>query len=79
MTGTIPTLSKDKIMLYLIMFALLVKYWERPPLVGKSEFDSSSQTKRIGIHSFPAWRSTFEGIVWKQAGKFACCVLGQGT
>ena len=32
-----------------------------------------------GIHSFPAWRSAFMGDCGEQAGKFACCVLGQGT
>ena len=31
------------------------------------------------IHSFPAWRSAFMGGCGEQAGKFACCVLGQGT
>ena len=32
-----------------------------------------------GIYSFPAWRSAFMGGCGEQAGKFACCVLGQGT
>ena len=35
--------------------------------------------KKNGIHSFPAWRSAFMGGYREQAGKFACCVLGQGT
>ena len=42
----------------------------------------SSHTKRLkkdGIHSFPAWRSAFRGGCGEEAGKFACCVLGQGT
>ena len=36
-------------------------------------------TLKNGIHSFPAWRSAFMGGCREQAGKFACCVLGQGT
>ena len=32
-----------------------------------------------GIHSLSAWRSAFRGGCGEQAGKFACCVLGQGT
>ena len=35
--------------------------------------------QKIGIHSFPAWRSAFMGGCGEQAGKVACCVLGQGT
>ena len=31
------------------------------------------------IYSFPAWRSAFMEGCGEQAGKFACCVLGQGT
>ena len=34
---------------------------------------------RNGIHSFPAWRSAFMGGCGEQAGKFACCVFGQGA
>ena len=32
-----------------------------------------------GIHSFPDWRSAFREGCGEQAGKIACCVLGQGT
>ena len=40
--------------------------------------ESYQKTLKNGIRSFPAWRSAFrEG--GEQAGKFACCVLGQGT
>ena len=44
------------------------------PLVG-----SYQKTLKNGIYSFPAWRSAFMGGCGEQAGKFACCVLGQGT
>ena len=37
------------------------------------------KTLKNGIHSFPAWRSAFRRGCGEQAGKFACCVLGQGT
>ena len=41
--------------------------------------ESYQKTLKNGICSFPAWRSAFMGGCGKQAGKFACCVLGQGT
>ena len=41
--------------------------------------ESNQKTLKNGIHSFPAWRSAFMGGCGEQAGKFACCVLGQGT
>ena len=41
--------------------------------------ESYQNTLKRGIQSFPAWRSAFRGGCGKQAGKFACCVLGQGT
>ena len=41
--------------------------------------ESYQKTLKNGIHSFPAWRSAFMGGCGEQAGKFACCVLGQGT
>ena len=41
--------------------------------------ESYQKTFKNGIHSFPAWRSAFVGGCKEQAGKFACCVLGQGT
>ena len=41
--------------------------------------ESYQKTFKNGIHSFPHWRSTFRGSCDEQAGKFACCVLGQGT
>ena len=47
-----------------------------------SGFDSESdQTNdfKIGIHSFPAWRSALQGQCGEQAGKFTCCAVGKGT
>ena len=41
--------------------------------------ESYEKTFKNGIYSFPAWRSAFMGGCGEQAGKFACCVLGQGT
>ena len=41
--------------------------------------ESYQKTLKNGIHSFPAWRSAFSGGCEEQAGKFACCVLGQDT
>ena len=41
--------------------------------------ESYQKTLKNGIYSFPAWRSAFSGGCGEQAGKFACCVLGQGT
>ena len=41
--------------------------------------ESYRKALKNGIHSFPAWRSAFKGGCGEQAGKFACCVLGQGT
>ena len=41
--------------------------------------ESYQKTLKNDIHSFPAWRSAFMGGCTEQAGKFACCVLGQGT
>ena len=41
--------------------------------------ESYQKTLKNGIHSFPAWRSAFMGGCGEQAGKFACCILGQGT
>ena len=41
--------------------------------------ESYQKTLKNGIHSFPAWRSAFRGGCGKEAGKFACCVLEQGT
>ena len=41
--------------------------------------ESYQKTLKNGIRSFPAWRSAFKGGCGEQAGKFACCVLGQGT
>ena len=41
--------------------------------------ESYQQTLQNGIHSFPAWRSAFMGCCGEQAGKFVCCVVGQGT
>ena len=41
--------------------------------------ESYQKTLNNGIYSFPAWRSAFMGGCGEQVGKFACCVLGQGT
>ena len=41
--------------------------------------ESYQKTLKNGIHSFCAWRSAFRGGCGEQAGKFACCILGQGT
>ena len=41
--------------------------------------ESYQQTLKNDIYSFPAWRSAFMGGCREQAGKFAYCVLGQGT
>ena len=41
--------------------------------------ESYQKTLKNGIHSSPAWRIAFSGGCGEQAGKFACCVLGQGT
>ena len=40
--------------------------------------ESYQKTLKNGIRSFPAWRSAFRGGCGEQAGKFACCVFGQG-
>ena len=41
--------------------------------------ESYRKTLKNGIYSFPAWRSEFMGGCGEEAGKLACCVLGQGT
>ena len=41
--------------------------------------ESYQKTLKNGIHSFPAGRSAFRVGCGEQVGKFACCVLGQGT
>ena len=41
--------------------------------------ESYQKTLKNDIRIFPAWRSVFRGGCGEQAGKFACCVLGQGT
>ena len=41
--------------------------------------ESYGKTLKNGIYSFSAWRSAFREGCGEQAGKFACCVLGQGT
>ena len=37
------------------------------------------QALKNSIYSFPAWRSAFIRGCGEQAGKFAYCILGQGT
>ena len=41
--------------------------------------ESYRKTLKNGTYSFPAWHSAFMGACGEQAGKFAGCVLGQGT
>ena len=41
--------------------------------------ESYQKTLKNSIHSFPAWRSAFREVCGEQAGKLACCVLGQST
>ena len=41
--------------------------------------ESYQKTLKNSIYSFPAWRSAFMGGCGEQAGKLACCDLGQGT
>ena len=41
--------------------------------------ESYQKTLKNGTHGFPAWRSAFRGGGGEQAGKLACCVVGQGT
>ena len=41
--------------------------------------ESYHKTLKNSISRFPAWRSAFMRVCGEQAGKFACCVLGQGT
>ena len=41
--------------------------------------ESYQKILKNGIYSFPAWRSAFIKSCGEQAGKFACCVVGQGT
>ena len=40
--------------------------------------ESYQKILKHGIY-FPTWRSVFRGCCGEQAGKSACCVLGQGT
>ena len=41
--------------------------------------ESYQKTLKNGIYTFFAWHLAFMGDCGEQAGKFACCVLGQGT
>ena len=41
--------------------------------------ESCHKNLKNDVCSFSAWRSAFMGSCGKQAGMFACCVLGQGT
>ena len=41
--------------------------------------ESCRKTLKNDFHSSPAWRSAFWGVCGEHAGKFARCVLGQGT
>ena len=41
--------------------------------------ESYQKALKNGVYSFPAWHSSFIGGCGEQAGKFACCVFGQGT
>ena len=58
--------------------------WYRASASGSVDlgFDSySGQTYdfKIGIRSFPAWRSAFKGQCGEQAGKFTCFAVWKGT
>ena len=44
-----------------------------------TQVESYQKILENGIHSFPAWRSAQYEWCGDQAGKLACCVLGQGT
>ena len=44
-----------------------------------SRVKSYHRTLKNGTHSFSALHSAFRGGCGKQAGKFACWVVGQGT
>ena len=41
--------------------------------------ESYQMTLKNGIRNFPARHLAFRGGCGEQAGKFACCALGQGT
>ena len=41
--------------------------------------ESYQKTLKNGIHNLSAWRSAFMRGCGEEAGKFVCCVLGQGT
>ena len=41
--------------------------------------ESYQKTLKNGIQNFPAWRLAFREDCGEQVGKFACCVLRQGT
>ena len=41
--------------------------------------ESYLKTLKNGIQSFSAWRLASRGDCGEQAGKFACCVVGQRT
>ena len=47
--------------------------------LGSILLSSHTKTLKNGIHSFPARRSASGRGCGEQAGRFACCVLGQGT
>ena len=44
-----------------------------------SPVESYQKTLKNSIYTFSAWHSAFMGGCGEQAGKFAYCVLGQGT
>ena len=41
--------------------------------------ESHQNTLKYNVDSFPCWRSAFRGSYEERAGKFACCVVGEGT
>ena len=51
---------------------------QAPQIVLDSESGQTNDFK-IGIHSFPAWRSALKGQCGEQAGKLTCCAVGNGT
>ena len=44
-----------------------------------SQVELHQRTLNDGIHIIPAWRSAQKRQCGEQAGKLACCDLGQGT
>ena len=80
-TITTPTIDFDFVLLYLWRNGVVVRASASQSVdLGFIPFIVSYQkTLKNGIHSFAAWRSAFREGCGEQAGKFACCALGQDT